>query len=223
MCFAPYISLSTFIVEVLLAMFFLLKNPKDKVNRIIFLTAFLLGLYQLNEFLICVTSVNFFTRFAIIITAILPGLAVSFALIMFRKKIRYYWHILIYSPAVFFILVFALSHFYKQSAVCSAVFIQYPGLGLFGKFFGLYYALYLFASVILFYIASVRTNSKHEKVLAGLGALGICLLVVPTYIFLVFLPALYIKFPSVLCEFGLLLAINFIVVIWYKEKYKIRY
>jgi hypothetical protein len=223
MCFAPYVSLSTFIIEFLLAMFFLLKNPKDKLNRIISLTSFLLGFYQLNEFLICTTGANLFTRLALVTTAILPGLGISYALILSRKKMKFYWHALIYSPAIFFILMFILSSYLKQSAFCSTVFIQYPNTNLLGKLFSLYYTVYLVASMILFYFFSLQFKSKYERRLSHLGILGILLFTVPTFIFLLFIPALKIKFASVLCEFALLLAIEFIIVLWYKDKHRLHY
>lgn len=223
MCFAPYVSISTFVIEFLLAAFFLLKNPKDNLNRIIALISFLLGVYQLNEFLICVTGFSLFTKLAMTVTAILPSLAVTYALIIYRKKISYYWKLLIYSPPVFFILMFVLSNYYKQSAICSTVFIQYPSLELLGRFFALYYIVYLLAAVIIFYFASHNTKSNPEKVLSRLGILGMLIFTVPTFIFLIFLPSLKIMFPSVLCEFALLLAIEFIIVLWYKDKHKLHY
>jgi len=223
MCFAPYISLSTFVIEFLLALFFLLKNPKDKLNRIIALISFLLGVYQLNEFLICTTSIGLFTKLALATTAILPALAITHVLILFRKKIRYYWHALIYAPAVFFVLMFVLSTYLRAPAFCSTIFIQYPGLGPLWKFFGLYYLLYLVGAMILFYIVSLSNKPVHEKRLAYLGVLGIFIFTVPTFIFLIFLPALKVQFPSVLCEFALLLAIELIFVLRYKEKHKLRY
>ena len=142
---------------------------------------------------------------------------------MYRKKINYYWKLLIYSPPVFFILMFILANYYKQSAICTTVFIQYPSLGMLGRFFALYYIVYLLAAVIIFYFASQNTNSKYEKVLSNLGIFGMLIFTVPTFIFLIFLPSLKIMFPSVLCEFGLLLAIEFIIVLWYKDKHKLHY
>ncbi|MCK4650100.1 hypothetical protein KAT36_02605 [Candidatus Pacearchaeota archaeon] len=223
MCFTPYISLSTFVIEFVLAIFFLAKNPKDNLNRIISLISFLLGVYQLNEFFICVTDISLFTKFAMMTTTILPALAISYALIIFRKKIKIYWHMLIYIPSIFFILMFALSNYFKQSAICATVFIEYPAMGLLGKFFGLYYILYLVVAIILFYLASFKAKSKHERTLSVLGVMGIFISTLPTFIFLLFLPALHIKFPSVLCEFALLLAIEFIIVLWYKDKHKLHY
>lgn len=222
MCFAPYISLSTFVIEFLLALFFLLKNPKDKLNRIIALIVFLLGFYQLNEFMICTTSASVFTILARVTTAILPAIGVSYALIMWRKKIRYYWHVLIYSPALFFTLMFALTNYYRKSAECMTVFIQYPPTGLLGQFYGLYYIAYIVGIGILFYFAST-TKHKHERILLRLGALGMVILTVPPLIFIQFFPSMYVQFPSILCEFALLLAIEFIVVLWYKDKHNIKF
>ncbi|NQU98862.1 hypothetical protein HQ533_05315 [Candidatus Woesearchaeota archaeon] len=223
MCFAPYVSLSTFVIEFLLALFFLFRNPKDKFNRIIALISFLLGFYQLNEFLICVTSVNFFTRFAMAITAILPALGISFALMVWRKKLRYYWNLLIYSPAVFFILMFFLTGYYKESAVCNSVFLQYPNSGLLGQFFELYYIIYVLGVIILFYFRSTTIKAKYEKRLLYLGMLGMFVFTVPSYVFILFLPSMEVQFPSILCEFALLSVIVLIIMMWYKEKHNIKY
>lgn len=237
MCFTPYISLSTFVIEFLLAIFFLLKNPKDKLNRIVALLSLLLGIYQLNEFLICTTQINIFTRLAMITTSILPAIGITYALIMWRKKLSYYWHLLIYSPVVFFIVMFSMPLYYSTSASCGSVFVKYPSLGLLGDFYSIYYFGYIIASLILFYIAGnfdashkiisqkIKSSKdyKYYKGLLSLGALGMLIFTVPTYIFLQFLPSLSIKFPSVLCEFALLLAIELIIVIWYKDKYNIKY
>ena len=154
MCFAPYISLSTFIIEFLLAIFFLTRDPKDKLNQIIAVLSFLLGLYQLNEFLICTTQVPVFTILAMSVTAILPALSISYAMIIGRKKLKFYWWILIYLPVIFFITMFSVMNFYHTSAQCASVFIQYPESGLIGQFYGSYYWIYLVGGVILFNIIS---------------------------------------------------------------------
>jgi len=223
MCFAPYISLSIFIIEFLLAIFFLLRDPKDNLNRIIALLSLFLGLYQLNEFLICITDVNLFTKLSMSISAVLPPIAISYALIMWRKRLKYYWNLLIYSPAVFFIFMFILSNYLKVSAVCMTVFIEYPDLGLLGKFYALYYIAYILGAAALFYFASSKLKIVYERRLLHLGMLGMFIFTVPTFIFILFLPMMYNQFPSVLCQFALLLAIELAVVLWYKEKHKIKY
>ena len=223
MCFAPYISLATFVIEFSLALFFLLRDPRDNLNRMLALISFLLGFYQLNEFLICTTGFNLFSRLAVITTSLLPVLAVFFALIVFRKKLRFYWRILICAPAVFFVLMFAISDILRESATCMTIFIQYPYFGLVWSFLGLYYIVYLVAALILFYFASLSVKTKEERRLSHLGMLAMLIFTVPTFVFLLFLPVFNVQFPSVLCEFGLLLAIELIVLIWYKEKHNLKY
>jgi hypothetical protein len=223
MCFAPYVSLSTFVIEFLLAAFFLLKNPRDNLNRMIALISLLLGVYQLNEFLICVTGLGLFTKLAMITTAILPGLAITYALIISRKKLKAYWHALIYAPAVFFILMFILSNHLANPTICNSVFVQYSGGGLLAAFFGSYYLIYLMVSAIIFYFAASNAKSKYEERLARLGMLGMFIFTIPTFVFLLFLPALKIQFASVLCEFALLLAIELVFVLWYKDKHRLKY
>ncbi|MBT4022668.1 hypothetical protein HOK76_04095 [archaeon] len=223
MCFAPYVSLSTSMIEFLLSIYFLTKNPRDKLNRMIALISFLLGLYQLNEFLICTTRAPIFTILAMSVTAILPALAVSYALIMWRKKLNFGWNIIIYLPIFFFITMFSVMKYYHTSAQCMSIFILYPNTYLIGKFFGFYYLAYLFGAVILFNLCSTNAKTKPEKVLSQLGMLGMFIFTVPTFVFLIFLPSLEVQFASVLCEFALLLAIEFIFVLWYKDKHKISF
>ena len=223
MCFAPYISLSTFVIEVLLAIFFFVKNPKDKLNRIVAIISLGLGLYQLNEFLICITKVPVFTILAMSVTAILPALAISFALVVWKKKLNSMWMMLIYSPAIFFIIMFSVNTYLNNSAQCMSVFVQYPDSGLIGRFFELYYFVYILGAAALFNFSSTHSKSVPEKRISQLGLLSMFIFPVPTFIFLIFLPSLEVQFASILCEFALLLAIEFIFLLWYKEKHKLSY
>jgi hypothetical protein len=207
----------------MLAIYFLLKNPKDRLNRFIALLSFMLGFYQLNEFFICVLKLNMFTRMAFATTAVLPAMGVSYALLMWRKHLGLYWRMLIYSPAAFFVIMFALPITFRQSATCDTVFIQYPNNGLITQFFSLYYIVYMVGAAVLFYFSATTAKSEPEKRLYYLGMLGMFVFTVPTYIFLIFLPQFKVQFASVLCEFALLLAIEFVIVLWYKEKHKIKY
>ena len=53
MCFTPTISLTTFIIEFILAIYFVAIAPKDKLNKLIGRITAFLALYQLNEFFVC--------------------------------------------------------------------------------------------------------------------------------------------------------------------------
>ena len=218
MCFAPYISISTFAVEFVLAFFFLFKNSKDKLNRLIAILSFLLGFYQLNEFFICTFKTAAFAKLALSTTAILPAIAISYALILWRKPLKFIWHILIYLPVLAFIVL--LNLVINQPALCAKIFITYPSLGLVGRYFGWYYFIYLLVATILFYVGAEQTKNKYDKKLLYLGMIGMFIFTIPTYIFLFALPQYKIQFPSVLCEFALLLALELVFVIWYKERHK---
>ena len=119
--------------------------------------------------------------------------------------------------------MFGAMNYYHTSAQCMSVFIKYPFSGLIGQFYGTYYWIYLVGAVILFNLSSTHSKDIHEKRMSQLGMLGMFIFTVPTFIFLIYLPSLKIQFASVLCEFALLLAIELIFVIWYKEKFKIKY
>ncbi len=76
---------------------------------------------------------------------------------------------------------------------------------------------------MLFYLFSQPAKRKEEKVLLNLGMLGMGVFTIPTFVFLIFLPMFDTQFASVLCEFALLLAIEMIVLLWYKEKHGLKY
>lgn len=221
MCFTPYVSLSTFVIEFLLGIYFLLRNPKDKLNQVIATITLLLGFYQLNEFLICVTNQHIFTYLADSTKAILPAVAITYALIMWRKKISWYWHLLIYSPAIFFTIYFPLV--ITEPAKCLSIFVEYSQTPVTSKFFAMYYVIYVFAAIILFYFGTVSTKKVYEKRLFYLGMFCMFIFTVPTFIFVIFLPMFYTQIASVMCEFALLLAILLIIVIWYKEKHNLSF
>jgi len=144
-------------------------------------------------------------------------------LIVYRSKIGYYWNALIYAPVVFFVSMFLFSSYYETSAICSTIFIEYIHWGYLGKFFGLYYLVYMLAMAVIFYFATSKVKTKAERVVAHLGVLSVFIFTVPTYIFIWFLPAFNIKFASVLCEFGLLLSIELVILLLWKEKHKLSY
>jgi hypothetical protein len=119
--------------------------------------------------------------------------------------------------------MFSITRNYAQSAVCDTVFIQYPGNGLIGDFYAVYYLSYIVGAGVLFYLFSNMAKSKPEKVLLHLGMLSMAVFTFPTFVFLIFLPRFYEQFPSVLCEFALLFAIQMIIILWYKDKRNLRY
>ena len=208
MCFTPWISLTTFAIEFILAFLFLFRNPKDKINQIIALLSVMLGIYQLNEFFICSFNYAIFTHLALATTALLPAIGISFALILSKKSVK--WHPLIYIPSIFF----AVSLFFTDKATCMKYFVQYPPWGLLGRFYGFYYLIYIVAAIAIMYLNS---NIKERRLLQ-IGMVGMFLFTIPTFIFIIILPQFKVQFPSVLCHFALLLAIDLIVLLWYKEK-----
>lgn len=114
-------------------------------------------------------------------------------------------------------------YYYSQSALCGDYFIRYPDLGLTGILYDAYYFIYLLAAFLLFLSAASKRRNIHEKRLFYLGALGIAIFNISTFVFLLLLPQYYPEFPSVYCEFALLLAIEFLLVVRYKEKHRLRF
>jgi len=223
MCFSPTISLTTFVIEFILAIYFVAIAPKDKLNKIIGRVTAFLALYQLNEFLICTTGNTIHTRFALIITALLPVYGVLYAFKMIRKKITLNQRLILYATPIVFCIYFAFTQIYNNPTACLNMFIQYPKLGFAAKLYGLYYFTYLLFSIYIFYRGIKQTRNKMLRRFYELGILSILIFTVPTFLFIIILPQYFILFPSVLCQFALLLAILFVYIIYYKQKNKLVY
>jgi hypothetical protein len=213
MCLTPQISFATFAIEVALAFFVFFKNPRDKLNQIGAALLLFLGLYQLNEFFICTTSQLAFTRLAIATTSFLPAFGVTAALIMMREKLARFWYGLLYLPPVLFLLTFLFSGIYQTSAVCGRFFIRYPYTGFIGTLHGLYYLVYLVIATALFYIGARSAKHIHERKLLYLGMSAVLAFNITAFTFLLFLPQYLPEFPSVYCEFALLVALQFVIII----------
>ena len=65
-------------------------------------------------------------------------------------------------------------------------------------------------------------KDKKLKILNDIGAFSILVFTVPTFLFLALFPQFNMHFPSVLCDFALLLAITLLCMIYYKEKHEIK-
>jgi len=223
MCFSPQISLTTFIVEFALAIYFVAIAPQDKLNKIIGRVTAFLALYQLCEFMICITNNTLFTRLAFIITALLPAYGVVYAFTMIKKKLSLNKLIVLYSFPILFSIYFAFTSIYNNPTVCLNMFILYPKLGIMAKIYGSYYFVYLLASIYIFYRAIKQTKDKVFRRFYELGILSILIFTLPTVLFIIILPEYFRLFPSVLCQFALLLALIFIYIIYYKQKHKLVY
>lgn len=207
MCFTPEISFATFAIEILLGIWILKKNPKKTLNQIGAVILFLLGVYQLTEFMLC-TSGNplLWGKWAHLVYTFLPALSLHWVYTLMRKKINLS---LIYSlPIAFSILTIATVNFVK-SATCDRYFITvfYELSQLWFYSYVFYYGIFMIIALVVLIKALVNEKNKNQRNIYAWGLVGFLAVTAPVYVLVLLFPVLNISFPSILCEFALLFGI----------------
>jgi hypothetical protein len=212
MCFSPQISLLTATVEFVLAIIILSRFKKSFVTRFAIAFILLLGFYQLTEFMLCTTqNIGLWVRLGFITYTFLPALGLH---LVFRMSNRRPKAIVFYIPAIVFAALAALSKGFVSSGVCHSVFISVDLVFLnpsadfiLRTIYGAYYTGFIVLSCFFVGIQMKKETDavKKRKMMVGLS--GVLLATVPALLFIFILPSFTTQFPSLYCEFALLVAI----------------
>lgn len=214
MCFTPAISLTTAIIEFILAILILLLFKRTIITRFSALFITVLGAYQFSEFMLCTSNnIQTWVILGFIIYTFLPAIGLH-AIIKFLKLKTKKW--LVYTPPIIFSLIALLYRSFIIEGNCSKYFVKVktifflPEIGL--KLFPtLLYWIYYFGFILIFCILAYnlykKERNKKKRRIYSIELAAVFVMVIPTFIFIMVLPSFGIMFPSILCEFALLLAI----------------
>jgi hypothetical protein len=218
MCFAPWVSLTSAILDFLVALFLLTYYRRSFFNRSAAIFISLLGLYQLTEYLLCTTQTPFlWARLGFIVYTFLPALGVYFGLRYTRHHYSQHW---IFILPVFFSLYAIFKQDFIISAQCAAVFVMvktvlFPFLQnwiLSILYWWIYYFGFVVTAGYLIYKKYLRDKNKVVKREDEFIFLAAGLTLFAPLVFILTLPAFYIKFPSIYCAFGLFFAVVAIII-----------
>jgi len=220
MCFAPWISLTTFIVEFAIATLILILYKKSNMARFFAVFIYLLGMYQLSEFMICTTSiVNLWGTVGFISYTFLPALGLHIVLDITKKR-RYGW--LLYIPPIVFALIAIFTPNFISKGVCSTVFISlrtfFTGNPAAAGIYGAYYFIFIAIAIILLIVFFIKEKNKVRKKISLFALLAIAFSLIPALILIVVLPTLRVMFPSIFCEFSILFAIFALIAMYLYHK-----
>jgi len=214
MCFTPWISVSTTVIEFILATTLLIYFKKGVFSKFAALFIYLLGFYQFTEFMLCTTSnFNLWARLGFITYTFLPALGLHSALRFLNRKPKLY---LIYIVPVFFSLFAILSKNFIFNGSCERFFITVKttffnslnGINLIANtLYWIYYSGFILTVLIISYLAYKKEKNKTKKKVLVSVIISILVMTLPTFILIIIFPTFGIQFPSVLCQFALLLAI----------------
>ena len=219
MCFTPVISLSTAIIEWMLAIVMLLTFRKSKLTPYFAVLFFFLGWYQFTEYMLCSTGNLIWINLGFIGYSFLPAIGLHSVMSYFKIKKNLF---LIYSiPGMFSLLALFRTDF-ALFGQCMTFFVKAITILTFNLIlwvpYGLYYAVFIAASFLILFDAYRKAKTKLERKIDMAEMLGILFMTIPTFILVVIFPSLNIMFPSVLCHFALLLAILFFASVYWDEK-----
>jgi hypothetical protein len=211
MCFTPFISLTTAIIEFAVATFILIKYKKYLVPVFSAILIYVLGFYQFTEFMLCSSSNPFlWAKIGFITYTFLPAIGLHLILRLAKNK-RY--NKLIYLVPIFFAIITIITPNFIIKASCSKVFVTVQNVlasqnyaGLF-PFYLIYYTVSILTMGILLFVLIKKERNKLDKKIERLWFMaGLITILIPIILILI-LPALKIKFPSIYCEFALLFTI----------------
>jgi len=208
MCFTPIVSLSTAILEFVVATAILMFCRKSLINRFFPLLIYILGFYQFTEFMLCTTSYPFFwAKMGFVTYSFLPAVGLHFIMKLTNRKCNY---ITIYIMPVIFSLIALLKPDFIIQSTCTTFFVIVSkdlfnsSIPLFSYIYGLYY----FGFIMLFCYFLLKSFNKEKNQLkrksyAVIFAATLITLLPAVVLFIIF-PAFKIIFPSVYCEFAVL-------------------
>lgn len=227
MCFTPTISLTTAIIEFILATILLLFFKKTTLRNFFAAIIYILGFYQFTEFMICSgANPELWALIGFSTYTFLPALGLHATLKLLKKEANIF---LIYTiPVLSIIFAFSTSNFIIN-AECSTLFILvetlfYTSTSLFHKIifriYEIYYFGFILISAILFFKNYRKTKNKIRKEIDLIEISGILLMTIPTILLIVILPLNRIMLPSILCGFAIFVAIAAFISVYLEDKIK---
>ncbi len=210
MCFTPFISLTTAIIEFAIATFILVKYKRYLVPVFSAILIYVLGIYQFSEFMLCSSSNPFlWAKIGFLAFTFLPAIGLHFTLRLAKNK---KYNKLVYLFPVFFSIIVIIIPNFIVKATCSQFFVITKNILLqnYTSLFSIY-QIYYFGSIIascmiLFTLIKKEKNKSNKKIEKLWLMAGMITILMPIILILI-IPSLGIKFPSIYCEFALLFTI----------------
>jgi hypothetical protein len=198
--------LSLFIAcsEIVFIINILIFAVKNQVNKLIILLIILLFEYQLIEFLICFAGLQkqIIIYIALLSISLLPPLSLFTALTYDKKESSY--NILIFLPALFFIVYypFVIDRFAVTKCTVLYASYHYP----LGDLYGIFYYLPIITTMIVLYRKWKAEYQTKQHSLTSIYLFGYLFTFLPSMIIVLAFPSLIKAVESLLCKFAFILA-----------------
>ncbi|MBS3087890.1 hypothetical protein J4226_04830 [Candidatus Pacearchaeota archaeon] len=212
MCFTPWVSLTTAIVEFVVASFILFRYKNYLVPVFSAIFVYILGFYQFSEFMLCVSSNSFLWASVGFATyTFLPAVGLHMAIRFTNTK---FWNWVLYVfPVVVTFIVFIKEDFILN-ANCSWLFVYVETFLYSSKhlFLSIAYLTYYFGFILIvgvIFLLHIKKRNMH-KIYYFWIIIGTVTIIAPLLLLSIF-PAMGLAFPSIYCEFALAYTISAIL------------
>lgn len=209
-CFSPPVMLATFVIEVGIALFFLLRYRTTFLARMLMLLLVALATFQLAEFMVCegawgISSLDW-ARLGYVAITILPPIGLHIAMTI-AGRLERGWLGLAYGAAAAFAGFFLIVGHGMQGQQCLGNYVIFdiaPHAEI--PYTIYYYGLLLLAvGKMLGYAKQVSSKAKRQA-LRWL-AIGYGAFIVPTTLVNLVDPSTIAGIPSIMCGFAVILSL----------------
>ncbi|HEX5797662.1 MAG TPA: hypothetical protein VFX86_04720 [Candidatus Saccharimonadales bacterium] len=206
-CFAPPVMLATFLIELGLLAYVIIRYKFNALTRLVAALLFLLALFQLAEYNVCGglgADAATWSRIGFVAITLLPAIGIHLLFTIAKRP----WNNITgaaYGMAAAWVLIFAFSERAFTGHACAgnyAIFQLRPGLG--GLYFTYYYLWLFIGGYLCFKLSALLKHKGRESLL--LLALGYVTLLVPTTTANILRPETLEGIPSIMCGFAVILA-----------------
>jgi len=201
-CFTPLASLVTFLIELVLAIYVTAKFKMSKFGRFSIFMLFLLGMFQLAEYMICKSGYPLtWAKIGFVSITFLPVIGLGMVSIAAKKNV---WSSIGYVLAIVFSLVIIFMPNIILSTSCPGKFVVFNTPDNFKHFYEIYYfGLIIIPLVVLF---KERTINKPNKELFTWMLWGYASFLIPTIVIYIVEKVMRVGTISVMCGFAVLFA-----------------
>ncbi len=207
-CFSPPVMIATFIIEICLLIYTVVRYRLSSATRIVTGTLLCLSIFQLAEFNVCegANGLNeFYSRLGFIAITLLPPLGIHLVQTIAQRGSKYLlW--LAYASSLVFVVVFGLHDTAFQGHVCGGNYAVFQLMSNLGGIFFAYYYFWIILGILLCLYYSTSASKKAREAL-NLQVVGYLSFVLPTGIANALNPSTIHAIPSVMCGFAVIYAL----------------
>jgi hypothetical protein len=208
-CFSPPVMLATFVIEVVLLIFTLMRYKKSKLISLVGLALFCLAFFQMSEYFVCGglgLDAKLWSRMGFIAITLLPPLGVHIIQVIAKKENKLVTSIA-YLTAIAWVLIFGFSETAFIGHMCAGNYAIFQLKPVIAYAYGVYYYGWLVYGIFL--AMKFRRGVKSKKISQGLLGMiiGYLLFMAPTGIVNLIDPLSVKSIPSVMCGFAVIYAL----------------